>query len=100
MRDIQERRFLRRLTGSWILFFALLIIVGWLAASAWEAYKEAREARERREEMEAQIARLEARDHELRRILEGFSRGEGIEKEAREKLFFKKPEEEVVIIVE
>ena len=100
MRDIQERRALRRLASSWLVCLVLLLIAGWIAAGAMEAYKGARDARVRKEEMEAQAARLEARGEELKRLLEGFSRGEGIEKEAREKLFFKKPEEEVVIIVE
>jgi cell division protein FtsB len=100
MRDIQERRVLQRLAGSWTVFLVLLVIGGWLAAGARKAYKEAREARAGREKMEAQTARLEARDKELENKLEGFSRGEGIEEEARETLFLKKPEEEVVIIVE
>lgn len=67
---------------------------------AWEAYKEARDARALKEKMGGETARLEARGEELKRLLGGFSRGEGIEKEARGKLFFKKPGEEVVIIVE
>lgn len=67
---------------------------------AVEAYKEMRDARAQKEEIEAQAARLEARSKELENLLEGFSRGEGIEREAREKLFLKEPEEEVVIIVE
>ena len=100
MRDIQERRALRRITGSWLLAGALLIVAGWLAMGAYKAYKEAREALQKKEEVEAQTARLEARREELKGILKGFSQGEGIEKEAREKLFLKKPEEEVVIIVE
>lgn len=100
MKDIQEQRVLQHLMGSWLVCLALFLITGWLAMGLREAYKEAREARARKEEMEAQTARLEARGEKLKRLLEGFSRGEGIEKEAREKLFFKKPEEEVVIIVE
>lgn len=100
MRDIQERRALRNLTGSLFVCLALFLIAGWLAAGAWEAYKEARDARARKEKMERETARLEARGEELKSLLEGFSRGEGIEKEAREKLFLKKPGEEVVIIVE
>lgn len=100
MRDIQERRALRYVAGSWLMGAVLLAIAGWLAVGATEAYKEARDARARKKEMEAQTTRLEARGEELKRLLDGFSRGEGIEKEAREKLFFKKPKEEVVIIVE
>lgn len=100
MRDIQERRAFQYVTGSWFLCFFLLLIAGWLAAGAWGAYKEMRDARTQKEEMESQAARLEARFKELDGLLDGLSRGEGIEKEAREKLFLKKREEEVVIIVE
>ena len=100
MRDIQERRVLQHFIGSWLVCLALLFIAGWLAIGATEAYKEARDARARKEKVEAQTARLQTRGEELKRLLEGFSRGEGIEKEARERLFFKKPEEEAVIIVE
>lgn len=100
MRDIQERRALRYVAGSWLMGAVLLAIAGWLAVGAMEAYKEARDARAQKKEMEAQVTRLETRGEKLKRLLDGFSRGEGIEKEAREKLFFKKPKEEVVIIVE
>lgn len=100
MRDIQERRVLQHFTGSRLVCLVLLLIVGWLAMGAVEAYKGARDARARKEKVEAQTARLQTRGEELKRLLEGFLRGEGIEKEAREKLFFKKPEEEAVIIVE
>lgn len=100
MRDIQERRAFQYAAGSWFLCFLLLLIAGWLVVGAWGAYKEMNGARVKKEEMENQTARLEARSEELGGLLEGFSRGEGIEKEAREKLFLKKPDEEMIIIVE
>ena len=72
----------------------------WLARSGREAYREAHAARQEKEHLEAQILELTERRGELERKLEGFARDEGIEEEVREKLFLKKPEEEVVIIVE
>jgi cell division protein FtsB len=100
MKDFKEHRLFYGILSSWWLFLALLMISIWLARSGREAYREAHAAREEKERLEAQILQLTERRGELERKLKGFAQGEGIEEEVREKLFLKKPEEEVVIIVE
>lgn len=100
MRDIQERRqFYRTISSRW-LFFLLVVIGIWITAGALRAYVRARTLRAQEAALQTKQQMLKSQKSELEETLKGLYNGQGIEREAREQFFLKKPDEKAVIIVE
>lgn len=96
----QDNRLLRAFFASrtvLVMLFLLLIAVG---VASFRALMAGWEVEAERGEVEEEIQHLEAQKEALAGELADFHSGRGIEREAREKFNYRKPGEEVVIILE
>jgi cell division protein FtsB len=101
MKDFQERNkggFRRFLGSKLVLGFLMLLVIGMTIAS-FRVLERGKEAKKAEEALKAEVAALQQRKEDLTREQKDLASGSGIEREAREKLNFRKPGEQVVIIV-
>lgn len=94
----QPKRFIKRLLGSKIfLFFIILILIVLVVNLFRESYRKYQLTKEINK-LKSEIERLEGKSQYLADVMEHFQEGSYLEKEARLKLNLKKPEEKVVVL--
>lgn len=76
----------------------LFILLGWFSLSAWQAHVQSRQVTRRADELEAEIRTLEQDNETLGLAQEYFKSPAFLERQARLKLNYKEPGEEVVFI--
>lgn len=77
----------------------LLILLGLIATGAFREVRTALVLKREEEAQRLKIAELEKKKSELEQKLLSFDLPEGVEREAKERLNYKKPGEEVVVVL-
>ena len=100
MSDQSNKIFIRKVLGSKIFLFAVVLILIWLVLGvgreSYRKYQLTKEIKNLKEE----ITKLEGNNQQLSNLLEYFQDKSYLEKEARLKLNLTKPGEKVVIVPE
>ena len=99
MNIYQEQRIRSFFASRPVLIVLFLLLVG-MGVVSFQSLLAGRAVEEERLEVEREARNLEAKKDKLTSELEDLRSGKGIEREAREKLNFRKPGEEVVIILD
>jgi|SRR3989344_2613808 len=100
MRSFQEERRLRRILGSRLVFFVLILGIVFLSWKVFTAFWELRKTRSALSLVEEEIKALEEKNALLKEQISNLATEENIEKEARRLLNLKKKGEEAIIIVD
>jgi len=98
MRDFQEQSRARAFFASRPVLMVLLLLLLGMGIISFRALEAGWSAQTERAAVKDRLRDLEAKKNALTSELEDLRSEEGIEREAREKLNFRKPGEEVVII--
>ena len=98
MRDFQEQSRARAFFASRPVLMVLLLLLLGMGIISFRALEAGWSAQTERAAVKDRLRDLEAKKNTLTSELEDLRSEEGIEREAREKLNFRKPGEEVVII--
>ena len=99
MRDFQESNKVRRFLASRFVLALLFLVVMGMGVATFRALEKGWQAEEQRKVMEANMQQLQHKKAELAEEVKNYSTGEGVEREAREKLNLHKPGEKVVVIL-
>ena len=99
MRDFQESNKVRRFFASRFVLALLFLVVMGMGAATFRALEKGWQAEEQRKVMEANMQQLQHKKAELAEEVKNYSTGEGLEREAREKLNLHKPGEKIVVIL-
>ena len=100
MQQFQEQRKLRAFFASRTVLIVLFLLLMGTGVMSFQALLAGKEVEREREEVEQELLDLEQRKGALSSELDELHSGRGVEYQAREKLNYRKPGEEVVIIVE
>ncbi len=100
MRDYQEKQGVREFIGSKFVLSVLFFIIIVTGIASFKALERNWLVERERKTMEEDLKNLQERKGELTDESKDLSSGQGIEREARDKLNYRKPGEEVVIIKE
>ena len=100
MRDLQERKRLRRVLNSPITCIALFIIVIFLIYTDYDIYKKNQITKINRIESDKKLALLKYKYEHLTASLEKLNTERGMEEELRNKFQVTKGGEEVLIVVD
>ena len=100
MQQFQEQRKLRAFFASRTVLIVLFLLLIGTGVMSFQALLAGKEVEREREEVEQELMDLEQRKGALSSELDELYSGRGVEYQAREKLNYRKPGEEVVIIVE
>lgn len=100
METYQEHRRIRAFFASRAVLIGLFLLLMGTGIVSFQALLAGNEVKQEQQEIEQELRELQAQKEQLTSELEDLRGGQGIEREAREKLNFRKPGEEVVIIVE
>lgn len=100
MFDFRQKRKIRTILESRIVWAILLILAGFMALSTYGHYQIAEEATEKRIEAEQEKMSLEKRKEDLTEEVKYLSDERGIEAEMRRQFDVAKEGEQIVIIVE
>lgn len=100
MNDFQEKRSLRTFFASWPVLAMLFLLVVGVGISTFRAVLRSKQVKEENRTMEERLRLLEEERNSLSSDLQSLSQGQGLTRQAREKLHYRKPGEEVAIIVD
>jgi cell division protein FtsB len=98
MLGVRRKYRMRRFFGSKIAFAVVLLLTIVLAQAAIGMYYKAKETRVKKDLVQAELARLQARETELRAENARLSSERGIESELRNRFFIVKDGEKVAVI--
>lgn len=96
----QEHQRIRSFFASRLVLICLFLLLVGMGVISFRSLLAGEEIERQRREVEEELTDLEVRKQKLTSELEDLRSGKGIEREAREKLNFRKPGEEVVIILD
>jgi cell division protein FtsB len=100
MREFQQQRRMRAFFASRTVLIVLLLLLVGAGITSFRVLLDGMRVAAERSDVEEKLQELEAKREALTSELEDLRTGQGIEREAREKLNYKKQGEEVVIILD
>ena len=100
MFDFQQKRKMRVMAESRVVWVVLLILAAFISISAFERYTIAKDMAEDRAEAEAELEALNKRHSDLEAEVKYLSNERGIEAEMRRQFDVARDGEKVVVIVE
>jgi cell division protein FtsB len=100
MFDFQQKRKIRAMAESRVVWVVLLVLATFVSVSTFERYTIARDMAEDRDEAEAELQALKVRHDELEAEVKYLSNERGIEAEMRRQFDVARDGEKVVVIVE
>lgn len=99
MREIRERRVMKKRLYSVGTSLVLLVVFGFLAKASWNVYGKERESREKAEQAKTELMNLQTRAQVLEMEIARLNTKEGIEKEIRENFRMARDGENLAIIL-
>lgn len=100
MRELKEKRRIRKLLFSRITIAILVVVFLLVTSATWSVFGKYRETQTNDRNAQKNLTVLEEREIDLKKEIENLKTEKGIEKEIRENFGFVKDGEEIVIIVE
>lgn len=100
MRELKEKRRIRKLLFSRITIAILVIVFLLITSATWSVFGKYRETQTNDRNARENLIVLEEREVNLKKEIENLKTEKGVEKEIRENFGFVKEGEKIVIIVE